>query len=100
MQPIESHNLTPHATGLAEWSANDVANALTLGMGRELPLCDPMPSDMGDSFRDMTREDALDLGRYFTTVPPQDSGQIADCCTGCHHDGDAEDAGRDRARVH
>ena len=62
MPLIESQNLTPHANGLGEWSAQQIANALTAGMGKSLPVCDPMPSaTAGDSFRGMTPSDALDV---------------------------------------
>jgi mono/diheme cytochrome c family protein len=82
---IESFNLTPHENGTGRWSAQDVANVLRLGVAPTgLPVCDPMPSYYGGSFRGMNEQDALDLGHYFTTVPAQDSGVIASCCTACH----------------
>jgi len=41
----------------------------------------------------MSEQDALDLGHYFTTVPAQDSGVIAPCCTACHDGSLDADAG-------
>jgi len=82
---IDSVNLTPHANGIGGWSADDVANTLLVGVSRDsLPVCDPMPSYMGGSFVGMTQADALDLGHYFTSLPPRDSGPIAKCCNACH----------------
>jgi mono/diheme cytochrome c family protein len=82
---IESWNLTPHANGLGDWSALDVANTLRIGVGRDgLPVCDPMPSFMNGSFQGMREQDALDLGHYFTTLPGQDTGKVERCCVVCH----------------
>ncbi len=89
---IESQNLTPHENGLGTWTAEQIASALTSGIGKSLPVCDPMPSaTTGDSFRGMTPDDALDLGRFFKSIAPQDSGVIPACCNACHGTGD--DAG-------
>jgi mono/diheme cytochrome c family protein len=99
LSKIDSYNLTPHANGIGDWKPSDVANALIRGVGRmSLPVCDPMPSSYGGSFTGMKREDALDLGQYFTTIPPRDTGPIELCCAACHkQNGDdaglADDAG-------
>jgi mono/diheme cytochrome c family protein len=96
---IESYNLTPHENGIGDWKPSDVANALIQGVGRmSLPVCDPMPSSFGGSFTGMKREDALDLGQYFTTLPARDTGVIELCCAACHKQDDrdaglADDAG-------
>lgn len=91
---IESYNLTPHANGLGGWTALDVANVLRFGAGRDsLPVCDPMPSSFGGSFTGMTENDALDLGQYFISLPPKDTGKIPVCCTACHRRNTGDDAG-------
>ena len=91
---IESFNLTPHANGLLGWTARDVANVLRFGTGRDsLPVCDPMPSSFGGSFTGMTERDALDLGQYFVTLPPKDTGKVPVCCTACHRRDVSDDAG-------
>ena len=93
---IESMNLTPHANGLGAWSPMQVANTLRKGVGRDgMPVCDPMPSYYGGSFLGMSAQDALDIGMYFTTIGPQDSGVIPVCCKACHRGAAMEDAGRD-----
>lgn len=91
---IESFNLTPHANGIGGWTPLDVANVLRAGVAPSgLPTCDPMPSYYGGTFRGMREQDALDLGNYFTSLPPQDTGVIAACCTACHGETSNEDAG-------
>lgn len=93
---IESINLTPSKNGIGDWTAIDISNAVRKGVGRGgMTVCDPMPSYYGGSFLGITEEDALDLGNYFTTITPHDSGPVAKCCTACHKGGEAEDAGRD-----
>jgi mono/diheme cytochrome c family protein len=91
---IESFNLTPHENGIGGWSAQDLANLLRHGVAPTgLPVCDPMPSYFGGTFRGLSEQDALDLGHYFTTIPAQDSGVIPSCCTACHRDAMDADAG-------
>jgi hypothetical protein len=93
---IESINLTPSVNGIGEWTAMDVANAVRKGVGRGgMTVCDPMPSYYGGSFLGITEQDALDLGHYFTTIAPHDSGPVPKCCTACHRGGEMQDAGRD-----
>lgn len=89
---IETRNLTPHATGLADWVPKDVAKAVRLGVSKTgLPVCEPMPSTYGGSFLGMKERDALDIGIYLTTIEPRDSGTIQACCSACH--GNEQDAG-------
>jgi hypothetical protein len=40
----------------------------------------------------MSAQDALDIGRYLTTIPPVDSGVVSVCCGACHK-GNGSDAG-------
>jgi hypothetical protein len=88
---IASFNLTPHQNGIADWNAAAVARAVRFGVGvTELPVCDPMPSTFFGSFLGMNEQDALDLGNYFMSIPPQDSGVIEPCCTACHTGSDAD----------
>lgn len=58
-------NLTPDATGIGGWSANDVATVLLTytAKGTTTPLCN-MPRYTG-----LTPEDALAIGHYLTTIP-------------------------------
>jgi hypothetical protein len=89
---IETRNLTPHATGLLEWSEGEIANALRYGVSRNgLPVCDPMPSTYGGALLGLAEQDALDIALYLKTLQPKDSGEIRACCTACHGemDGDA-----------
>jgi hypothetical protein len=87
---IETRNLTPHDTGLAGWSARDVADTLRFGVNPlGLPVCEPMPSAFGGGLLGLTEEDALDIGAYVTQLRPIDSGEIRPCCATCH--GEAAD---------
>jgi mono/diheme cytochrome c family protein len=86
-QTIESRNLTPHATGLAEWDATDVRTALKQGLNLDgFSLCAPMPVGPSGAFGQLTERDAIDIGHYLVHLEPQDSGPIEPCCTACHAD--------------
>lgn len=58
-------NLTPDATGIAGWTAADVANVLLTSTAKDsgVPICS-MPKYAG-----LTPEDALAIGNYLTTIP-------------------------------
>ncbi|MFZ5896972.1 MAG: c-type cytochrome [Myxococcota bacterium] len=58
-------NITPDATGIAGWSAADVASVLltSLAKGTTTPICS-MPR-----YAALTPEDALAIGNYLTTIP-------------------------------
>jgi mono/diheme cytochrome c family protein len=58
-------NLTPDATGIAGWSASDVAGVLlnSLAKGTTKPICN-MPRYAG-----LSSDDALAIGQYLTTIP-------------------------------
>ena len=77
---VYSYDVTPHASGIAGWTANDVAlvlNAGTLPGGAS--LCRPMPSGPVGGFGGMLAQDALDIGAYLTTLAPIDGGDIPLC---------------------
>jgi mono/diheme cytochrome c family protein len=74
---IYSANLTPAATGLGGWTAEEIATAVRTGVDKYgKKLCGPMPFD---AFAGLTDEDALAIGVYLTTIAPNDSGAIALC---------------------
>jgi mono/diheme cytochrome c family protein len=61
-------NLTPDPTGLAGWTATDVATALTQGVDPAgHPLCAAMPTAR---LAGLTDDDALAIGLWLTTIPP------------------------------
>lgn len=82
---ILTRNLTPHATGLGDWSRDQIVDAILSGVSRSgLPVCDPMPSTYGGSFLGMHRDDARDIATYLKWLTPRDSGTIEPCCNTCH----------------
>jgi mono/diheme cytochrome c family protein len=77
---IHTRNLTPHASGIQGWTAEQVRDALKLGIDAGgTRLCPPMPAGMMMAFGGLTDEDALAIGVYLTTLAPVDSGTIPDC---------------------
>lgn len=82
---IESPNLTPHETGLAEWTPEEVRRAIKNGLTYDgLPICPPMPVGPSGSFALITDEDALDIAQYLLSLEPRDSPRVGDCCAACH----------------
>jgi mono/diheme cytochrome c family protein len=78
---IHSANLTPHATGIAEYSVADVVRAVKHGIDKHQPdtsLCPPMPAGPSDAFGGMTDADASDIGHYLLSLPPGDH-PLPDC---------------------
>ena len=78
-EEIFSSNLTPHASGIAGWSADDVAASLIEGVepdgGR---VCPPMPSGPHGSLANLTREDGVDIGNYLLSLPPIEN-EVPEC---------------------
>lgn len=70
-ETIFTRNLTPHETGLADWSAEDIVRALKEGVKLDdNPICPPMPSGPMGPYAGLTDEDALDIANYLLTLPP------------------------------
>jgi mono/diheme cytochrome c family protein len=66
---IFSSNITPDATGIAGWTAADVAAALKVGTrGDGSVLCGSMPSGT-KGYGGLTDADATAIGIYLTTIP-------------------------------
>lgn len=67
---IFAPNLTPDATGLTGWSADDIAVALKVGKNKAgAVLCGSMPS-AGKGYGGLTDADARAIGTYLTTLAP------------------------------
>ena len=75
-----STNITPHATGLATWTVDDIVAAIKLdtekGTGRM--LCNSHPGG-GDYLGQMSDADARDVATYIHTLPPVQNGPFT--CT-------------------
>ena len=90
---IYSANITPHATGLRDWSAEDVRKALQEGVDDEgRMLCPPMPAGPQGPFGGLTDEDALDIGTYLTTIEPIEN-DVPECELSLGGNGGAGGAG-------
>jgi hypothetical protein len=62
-------NLTPDATGLAGWTADDIKTALKTGIAKgNVTLCGAMPA-AAKGYGGMSDADALAIGIYLTTIP-------------------------------
>jgi hypothetical protein len=66
---IFAPNITPDATGLSGWTANDIATALKAGTNKAgATLCGSMPS-AAKGYGGFTDADAHAVGVYLTTIP-------------------------------
>lgn len=63
-------NLTPHETGLAEWSEADIALALETGLTLEGTVGDSMAEVVRFGTRLMSAEDRRAIARYLKSLPP------------------------------
>ncbi len=90
---IYTRNLTPHANGIAGWTAAMVRTALKQGIDKDgIPLCPPMPAGPMQAFGGLTDQDALDIGNYIVNLAPRDNGVIPNCVPPAPPDGGASDA--------
>ena len=77
---IFSANLTPHATGLAGHTAQDIVNVIKLGKDKDGGnVCPPMPVGPHGPFGGMTDNDAFDIANYLQTLPPINNPRPANC---------------------
>jgi mono/diheme cytochrome c family protein len=77
---IYSADITPHASGIAGWTANDVVTVLSHGtLPQGDALCRPMPFGPFGGFGGLNRQDAQDIGTYVTTIPPIESAGLPSC---------------------
>ena len=77
---VYSYDVTPAASGIMGWTANDVAVAITYGAPPGgASLCRPMPFGPVGGLGGILAQDALDIGNYLTTIPPVDGGEIPQC---------------------
>ena len=71
---IYTANITPHATGLAGWTAPDIVRAVKEGKDRANGgLCPPMPAGPMAAFGGLTDQDVQDIAAYIAALPPIDN---------------------------
>ena len=67
---VYSSNITPHATGIAGYSVQQLARVLTHGVDREgRGICEPMPVGPKGSFGGLSVRDAQDIAHYLLSLP-------------------------------
>lgn len=81
-QWIYTSNLTPHRTGIAHYTIDQIVRALKHGedadQDRE-PLCPPMPAGSNKAFGGLTDADATDIAHYLRSLTPGDNPMPEDC---------------------
>jgi mono/diheme cytochrome c family protein len=79
---IYTSNLTPHETGISDYSVVDIARALKHGEDKDQGgsrLCPPMPAGPDSSFGGLSDADAADIGHYLLSLPPRENRIPYDC---------------------
>lgn len=77
---IYTANLTPHTTGIADYTVADVVRALKHGEDKDGgTLCPPMPAGPLGPFGGLSDEDASDIAHYLLSLPPGDNPIPVDC---------------------
>ena len=73
--PNTSTNLTPDATGLADWTVDDIVAAIKTNKEKDTgrTFCNTHPGGP-ERLGGMTDEDALDIANYLHTLPPVQNG--------------------------
>jgi mono/diheme cytochrome c family protein len=97
-----SPNLTPHATGIAGYSVDDIVRAIKRGEDPNQgysKLCPPMPSGPMGAYGMMSDADARDIAHYLLSLAPVENMIAVDCQLPAPDagmpDGGAGDAGSD-----
>jgi mono/diheme cytochrome c family protein len=80
---VYSTNVTPDLTGIAGWTADDVAHLLIEGVPPGGgTLCRPMPSGPTGSLGGLSPQDAHAIGVYLTTLAPLTGDDVPACPVG------------------
>ena len=74
-----SANITPDATGIEDYTVDDIVRVLHDGLDREdEPICPPMPVGPMGAFGGLTDSDAEDIANYLLSLPPIEN-DVEDC---------------------
>ena len=77
---IYTANLTPHATGLAGWTAAQIIAVLKQGVDQNgAGVCPPMPGGSMAPFGGLTDQDAADIAAYIQAIPAVDNAITGTC---------------------
>jgi len=67
---VYSSNITPHATGIAGYTVEQLARVVTHGVDREgRGICAPMPAGPKEPFGGLSDGDARDVAHYLLSLP-------------------------------
>jgi mono/diheme cytochrome c family protein len=78
---VRSVNLTPHQTGLAGWTSEQIVRALKEGLDKDgMKVCSPMPSGPMGLYKDLAATDTQDIAAYLMALPPQNNAVEASVC--------------------
>ena len=79
-ETIYSANLTPHTTGIADYTPEELVRALKHDLDAQgEPLCPPMPAGPDEPFGGLTDADALDIAHYLLSLAPAEHQVPSDC---------------------
>jgi hypothetical protein len=77
---IYTANLTPHATGIADYNVADVARALRHGEDKDGgSLCPPMPAGPVGPLAGLSDADVNDIAHYLLSLPAAENVIPVDC---------------------
>jgi mono/diheme cytochrome c family protein len=79
--PVSKNLTSDPATGLGNWSLEDIRHVLRDGMDRnDQGICPPMPVGPMGAFGGLTASDMTDIAHYIKSLPAK-SNMIVDMCT-------------------
>jgi len=77
---VMSSNLTNHPTGLAGWTADEIAAAVRQGTQKDgTSICPPMPSGPMGPFGQISDADVQDIAHYVLSLPGQENVVVGGC---------------------
>jgi len=80
---IYTANLTPHATGIADYAVADIVRALRHGEDKDGgSLCPPMPAGPLGPLAGLSEADATDIAHYLLSLPAAENVIPVDCKPG------------------
>jgi cytochrome c553 len=79
--PVSKNLTSDPATGLGNWSADDIVRVLKEGKDKDgKGICPPMPVGPMGAYGGLSYEDARDIANYIKSLPPA-TNQIIDMCS-------------------
>lgn len=80
IKPVSKNLTSDMATGLGEWTADDIVKVLKEGKAKDgSGVCPPMPVGPMAAYGHLKAEDAMDIANYIKSLPPK-VNMIVDMC--------------------